>query len=256
LVVLRTYHGRQALQVSFHDITEREHAELQIQEYQRQLQTLSSELSLIEERERRAIASDLHDSIGQLLAITKIKFESLKQSAEDSFRLESMQEIGGLIDESIKSVRTLTFELSPPILYELGFEPALEWLSEKLSAEYDLEISCDFDENELVSLDNDIAGVLFKAVRELLMNIVKHARADKAEVKVRPDGTHVKIEVIDNGIGFDPNTSKIEKGGDWKFGLFNIQERINYLGGEFKLKSVRGQGTRISIALPNKREAN
>ena len=122
----------------FEDITERRESEEKIRTYQAQLQSLASELSLTEERERRRLATVLHDHIAQLLVVAKGKFEKIQESTLYRSLAKPMEEIRKLIEESIRYTRSLVFELSPPILYDLGFEPAMEWLAEHMQQQYGL----------------------------------------------------------------------------------------------------------------------
>jgi|GEM_PF-4801437 len=244
------HQGFTAVMVNLTDITERKQAEIALHEHQTQLQRLSSEIALIEERERRDIASDLHDGLGQLLAISKIKLATIMNSEEAAACMSSLAELEDLLGQSIKATRTLTFELSLPILYELGFEAAVEWLVEKLSGEHGLEIEFTYDEQNLVSLDNDISIVLFKSVRELLINVIKHAQASIARVSCESCDGIFSVFIEDDGIGFDPAAVFSTGAESYKFGLFNIRERLTYIGADLRIESEKGQGARAEITMP------
>jgi PAS domain S-box-containing protein len=231
------------------NITERKQAEERLHVHQQRLRSLTSELSLTEERERRRIATDLHDYIGQKLATSKIKLGLLQKSASSKIFAKELKEIRQLIEMSIKSARSLIFELSPPTLYDLGLESALEWLTEQTYKQHG--ISCSFwDDKRSKPLDEDVRVFLFQAVRELLVNIAKHGEASNAEVSIRKDGNNIRIDIADDGVGFD--TAKIGLYGDENggFGLFNIRERLDYFGGSFKIESKVGQGTSVSLVAP------
>ncbi len=169
----------------FEDITERRESEEKIRTYQAQLQSLASELSLTEERERRRLATVLHDHIAQLLVVAKGKFEKLQESALYRSLANPMEEIRKLIEESIRYTRSLVFELSPPILYDLGFEPAMEWLAEHMENQYGLVVHVE-DDGQPKPLDNEARVLLFRAVRELLFNVLKHAQASSARYSHAP----------------------------------------------------------------------
>jgi PAS domain S-box-containing protein len=231
------------------DITERKRAEDKEATYQTQLKRLSSALSLTEERERRHISEDLHDRIGQSLTVIKMKLEEMQEPQTDTDTGRVLNETWELLDKTIKDLRTLTFEISPPILYELGFEQAVEWLVEQFRGQHN--ISIDFVSNGLdVKLNEDISFFLFKAVRELLFNIVKHARANRIKVLALKKNNKIQINIEDDGVGF--NTSKVKfsvnelKG----FGLFSIRERMEHFGGNLDIKSKSGRGTRITLVMP------
>ncbi len=231
------------------DITQRKEAEAKLMLYQQQLRSLASELSLAEERLRRRIAAELHDHIAQNLAISKIKLESLAGDTE-SGRAKSLKEVIDLISQTIDVTRTLTFEMSPPILYELGFEAAVGWLARQTRQRFDLDVEFINDEKPK-PLNADIRVLLFQAVRELLVNIVKHAKAKMAKVYAGVVDDNIRITVEDNGIGFDTatlNTARdFTKGG---FGLFNIRERLDQIGGSVIICSGRKKGTQITMTAP------
>ena len=230
------------------DITERKKAEAEIVAYQEQLRSLTAKLSLIEERERRRIATDIHDYIGQTLAVTKMKLGSLRKSLISTPFTNNVDEIRQLIEEAIHYTRSLTFELSPPILYDLGFEAALEWLGEQIHERHDIQVSFENDRQSKPMTD-EIRIILFQAVRELLFNVVKHAKAQKVDIFIQNRANNIRIEVVDDGIGFDTLKSK-NFGRTDGFGLFSIRERLEHLGGYFKVESKSGHGTRIVLETP------
>jgi len=235
------------------DITHRKRAEGRIRSYQQRLRSLASQLSLAEEQERRDIATALHDRVGQALAICKIKLGALRKSAFSTEFAEPLDEIHQFIEEIIRDTRSLTFELSSPILYQLGLEAALEWLTEQNQKRYG--IPSEFkDDRQPKPLDDDVRILLFQAVRELLTNVAKHAQAQSVKVTMQRVGRNVQIGVEDDGVGFDP----FPIGSHWSeikgFGLFSIRERLNHLGGHFKITSKPGHGTQITLVAPLKRE--
>ena len=192
------------------DVTRRKHAEGIILSYQVQLRSLASELSLAEERVRRSIATDLHDRVGQTLAVLNIKLDVLRKAVSSTSMARPLEELSQLTELAIQETRSLMFELSPPVLYELGLEAALEWLGEHIQEKFGLLVQV-VDDRELKVLDDDVRTLLFQAVRELLTNIVKHARAHHAKVSVNRDGDAIRISVEDDGAGFEP--SKISRRG-------------------------------------------
>ncbi len=226
------------------DITERKRAEEKFTVYQEQLRSLTSELSLAEESERRRIATLIHDHIGQTLAITKIRLGALKDSC-DSGHTESIDEIRSLIEKTIKYTKSLTFELSPPILYELGFEATIEWLSEQMQKQHYILFSCENDQ-ESKPLTKEMSILLFQVIRELYMNIVKHSQAHQVITYIRREGAQLFITVEDDGIGFD--FSSIDR--RLTFGFFSIRERLRYLGGTLEVDSTPGKGTKIKVMSP------
>jgi len=235
------------------DVTTQRQAEQRLMAYQEQLRSLASELLLTEERERREHASALHDSIGQTLAICKIKLGVLREAAFSRGLGEAVEEIRQLVEQSIEATRSLALQLSPPVLYELGFVAALEWLVEWGREQFGMPI--DF-ESEAVQIqpEEDIGLFLFRSARELLVNVGKHARARRAKVSVREDGAQVRVTIEDDGVGFDTSDAGSQKGSTEAFGLFSIRERLNYVGGQLLMDSRPGRGTQATLVAPLRRK--
>jgi PAS domain S-box-containing protein len=231
------------------DITDRKKAEEDIRTYQGQLQSLASLLSLTEERERRRLATDLHDHIGQALAISKIKLGVLQKSVIAEDQAKHLREVRELIEQMIQDTRSLTFELSLPVLYELGFEAAVEWYAKHIRSQHGIKVHVQKDLLP-IPMDDEIKVLLFRSVRELMINIVKHAQAHNARVTIRREGEDVNIAVEDDGVGIQDilQDSRLRSNGG--FGLFSIRERLHYLGGQVEVESENGQGTRITLMVP------
>jgi len=228
------------------EIKVRKQAEKKLLNYQKQLQSLSSQISLIEEREKRRIASELHDCIGQTLALTKIKLELLRKLSESAECKNIINEILQLVEQTIRGTRTLTFELSPPILYELGLRHAIQWLVEQFSKKHDITI--EFEKyNGDIPIDNNIRFILFQAIRELLMNIVKHAQATKVKISMLLMNGKLKMVIEDDGIGFSGHSDAFTG-----YGLFNIRERMNQINGHFEIRATHRGGTRATLMAPLK----
>jgi len=237
------------------DITERKKTEEKIHGYQKALRSLALALSLTEERERRSIATDLHDGIGQTLALSKIKLEVLSESLSGDVRAEAVNEIRELIGQSIQYTRSLTSELSPSVLYELGFGAAVETLGEQMQKKHGIHILVKNDEKPK-SVDEEVGVILYKAVRELIVNVVKHAHAHRIDIWVQRSNDGVRITLRDDGIGFSvPVNEEYGKSAEFGFGLFNIRERLESIGGGFEIESWPGQGSCVTIMAPFKRQA-
>ncbi|MFH1743524.1 MAG: sensor histidine kinase, partial [bacterium] len=218
--------------------------------HQDQLRSLASEMSLIEERDRRQIASDLHDRIGHGLAACQMQIETLERKTLDAETSAMLQKTRNLLEQTVEDARTLSFEISPPVLYELGLEAAIEWLAEQLEKQHDLRVEI-VDDGQPKTLGSDTRGVLFRAVRELLFNVVKHAKTRSAKVSISREDKFVRIDVEDDGIGFDTGKLRSDNTADKKgFGLLSIRERIEYSGGAFECRSSRNRGTRVTLTMP------
>lgn len=233
------------------NISSRKASEEQLIAYQERLQSLASELSLSEERERRRIATNLHDRIGQTLALARLKLGSLSQTPSDQVSPENFSEIRELIEQAIVDARSLTFDLSPPVLYELGLVPAVEWLTRKMQQEHNIQTRF-HDDGQPKPLEENFRIVLFSATRELLFNTVKHAKASHAQILMRRDADALRMIIEDDGVGFKVEELHATGDSGQGFGLFNIRERLEYLGGRVKVRSEPGHGTRITLIAPLK----
>jgi PAS domain S-box-containing protein len=243
---LIAWKGRPAFQITATDITEHKRTEARLHDYQQQLRRLASEISLAEEKERRRIASELHDGAIQNMALAKIKLGEFEKSLEPKRHGSTLDEIRELLELSIHDARSLIFELSPPVLYELGLEAAVEWLGEQFQARYGVSCHVTADEGR-APLDVNMEVILFQVLRELLVNVVKHANSTRVDIALRRLGHGVSLEVCDNGIGFDA-AAVVSSSGSGGFGLFNIRERLRLLGANFEIES--GKGTRITVTAP------
>lgn len=215
-----------------------------------QLQTLASELAQAEQRERRRIAQVLHDHLQQLLVAAKMNLGVLRKDAGDE-RLQALADsVGELLEESITASRTLTVELSPPILYDRGLAAALNWLARWMQEKHGLRIDIEADERAEPAAEEE-RSLLFEIARELLLNSVKHAATDRAWVRmVRVADDQVELIVRDEGRGFDASRAIRGEGTPSGFGLPSIRRRLELLGGEMDLDSAPGRGTTATVRAP------
>lgn len=222
----------------------------EIRQHETQLRTLTIELSMTEEHERRRMATALHDQISQMLAFAKMELQALLTDLTSSTARECLERTLSYIDQAYQQTKTLTFELSPPILYDIGLEAALDWLAEQYRTQHGLHIMLSRD-GDTVPLKEKIALILFRAVQELLTNVVKHAHAQHITIHLAYLDTAIQIRVTDDGVGIKETMRKVA--GTKKpltFGHFNLRERISYLGGKFYLTSQPNQGTQATIEVP------
>jgi signal transduction histidine kinase len=219
-------------------------------EQAQKLRLLSTQLSLAEEAERRRIAEMLHEDLQQLLVAARMQLAALCRTRDASEREPIAREIADVLERSFKLTRSLSVELAPPVLYEHGLAAALEWLAAETRKNYNVEVIVEAD-----SLANpkaaDVRIFLFRAVRELLLNSIKHAGGSAVHITMqyrRPD--KVRITVADDGPGFDPNSLDNKRTDSQSVGLLNIRERVSSFGGEFHINSGAKRGTRITLSLP------
>jgi signal transduction histidine kinase len=253
-VLCRTFEGmmnrlRSTHQGLVREIDERRRSRKMLDTYHVKLRRLSSELLIAQESERRRIAVDLHDRIGQALTVSKMRLDALCANRPCGRADTTLREISAMLERTIADTRMLTFELSPPILYELGLTAALEWLAEKFSREHDLRISFNAQTEDLI-IDTHLRVMLFQATRELLFNIVKHARAGAVEMRMTTDGRALRIIVSDDGRGFESVPANSGRDGRTGFGIFNIKERLSDLGGRLDIDSGLDKGTRVTLVCP------
>ena len=221
----------------------------QLRERSQRLTALTTELTLTEDRERRALARDLHDDLGQVMAIVKIKLTALYAS-QDMDRIKSgMKEIEGLIDIANKSVRSLAVQLSPPVLHSLGLIAALEWLGEEMERTYGLMVSV-HDDGHLKACDEKQRITLFRAARELLVNVAKHARVDHAIVTTLADQRRLTLAVSDAGAGFNASGAFARADRGTGLGLVGVKDRMAMIGGEMHIDSSPDEGTTITLTVP------
>lgn len=245
---LKAAHAKLAQQKNEHKDVEQK-----LLHYQERLQMLSKELWLTEERERRAIAADLHDRIGQSLALIKMMINSLKSDPRFSGTVREVEKIDSLLAQTMEETRTLVFEISPPILYKLGLGAATKWLAEKIEVQFGITIQIT-GENEVAPLDDIVAATLFRAIREAVINVVKHSKASMAAVWFSTQDEVLKIAITDNGSGFDQALLDAGSSAGSGFGLFSIQERLKFLKGKMAVESKPGQGTRVALEVPIKND--
>jgi signal transduction histidine kinase len=231
------------------EIAERRRAEEKINAYQEQLRSMASEISFVEERERHKIATALHDQIGQTLAMAGIKLGELRQAVGPGNLGGQVEEIREMIRHAISYSRTLTFELSPPILYELGLEAAVCSLAERFQKEHGIRIDCR-DDRRPKPLSDEIRILLFQGVRELFVNAIKHAHPRRITISCRREGAEIRVMVEDDGVGFAIADVKSMTGNNHGFGLFSMRERLNYLGGSIAIESAPGRGTQVTLTAP------
>ena len=226
------------------DITERQHAEERLRTSRDQLRALAAELTRAEQRERRRLAEFLHDGLQQILVAARLRATMLGQSRDPQVQHES-EEVVALLQEAVTQARTLTGELSPPTLRRGGLPPALAWLSGWMKEKHRLTMRLHTPATPLPTLPEDLAGLLYQAVRELLFNVVKHAQTPAADVTLAQVGATMQVTVADAGIGFDPSRLRLRG-----FGLLSIRERLELLGGRLDIASTPGQGSQFTLWVP------
>ncbi len=214
-----------------------------------QLRLLASQLTQAEQRERRELAHTLHDHLQQILVAAKLNLGALRsRSREESVR-STVQRVDELLHQSLHVSRSLSAQLCPPILYEGGLTPALKWLARSMREMHGLVVDVSLDLDAEPERE-DIRTALYQAVRELLLNVVRHANVSSASLVMnRSASGQVLVVVEDEGCGFDPAEANQPVGEG--VGLFGIQHRLDLLGIELKVTSQPGRGTRVALVVPS-----
>ncbi len=218
-------------------------------DHQERLRELSSQISLAEERERRRIAVEVHDRIGTGLALASMKLATSLDEDPSSGAAEHTRIALALVNEAIEHTRSIAFALSTPILYELGLGAALEWLAEKVQGESGLPIVFE-DGGICEALDKEQEILLYWSVRELLVNVVKHARASGVWVSCQREDGDVRVVVEDDGIGISEAAAADRADGRKGLGLFSIRQRMSSMGGYVEAEPRPGGGTQVTLVVP------
>jgi PAS domain S-box-containing protein len=220
---------------------------VQVGQRNAQLQKLALELSNAEDRERRRIAMILHDDLQQGLASARFRLWNIVPREKIDAQVEkNIVDLENDLAQSIQISRSLSTVLSPPVLQQHGLKAALAWLAKDMQSGHGLSVTFDIGQHiepESVAL----ASVLFRMVKELLFNVVKHAGVTSAHMDAHINGNMIVISVQDHGKGFDAADLQVRQD---VFGLFSIKERINVLGGTFTIDSSPGTGCRVTLSVP------
>ena len=212
------------------------------------LRQLASELTIAEQRERRRLATDLHDYLAQLLVCARLKVAQSRGRMEDSEVESWLGESDDILQQALTYTRSLVAQLTPMALHEFGLAAALKWLADQMRQQYRLSVQVDVQQGMSVTLPEDQSVLIFQSIRELLINVAKHARIDQAAVRMEQRDGRLVIAVIDEGLGSDTTTSPPPTSS--KFGLFSIGERMRALWGTFEFRSIHGKGTTATLTLP------
>jgi len=218
-----------------------------------QLQALASELTRTEHRERRRLAQILHDHLQQLLYAARLSLGALRRGSQQEPREETIRQVDELLNQSLDVSRSLTAELSPPVLYEADLAAALEWLGRYMQETCGLAVNVAADVHADPESE-DLRILLFEAARELLFNVMKHAHTGSARVTLAAaPGDEVELVVSDEGAGLNPAALQESRHSTGGFGLFSIRERLELWGGRLQVNGEPGRGTRVTVVVPRRR---
>jgi signal transduction histidine kinase len=231
------------------NITELVELNDRLRQKQERLQMYARQLVGAEERARRATAVDLHDGIGQQLVGLTLMLDAAASRSSPDVRL-MLSDATHTAREVQSITQRVIADLSPPGLYELGLEPALKWLSVYMRGKDGLQVDLQVDP-DAAAFDLELRILVFKLIRELLRNVVKHAGVQSAAVTVTQTSTELRVLVEDRGVGFEWQLSLFEPRSEG-FGLWSVADRVRAAAGEMTVDTAPGSGCRVSVTFPHK----
>ncbi len=215
----------------------------ELRDLRAELRSASVERLLAEEQVRARLSQDLHDDLGQLLALVTLKLAKLGDQLGSPFQ-EPVEEIADIVETIVRRATSLTFQLHPPMLESEGIVPAAEWLARELQRSYHLEVKLETSGDLVEGVDAVTRVMLFRSLRELLLNVAKHADASRAHARLTREGERIELRVHDDGRGARETSARSG------FGLQSLGERCSALGGAFCVEQGDDGGTRATMILP------
>lgn len=243
-----THKGRPAVQIIALDITARKEAEAALRQTTRQLRTLSRRVLEAQETERRRVARELHDELGQSLTAIKINLQSRSHFSNHSPRQLDTENIR-IVDDALLQVRRLALALRPSMLDDLGLVPALRWLAEQTAVRGGLAVLIDAQVSD-ERLAPEVETACFRIVQEALTNVLRHAQARQVNVALQRDGDELVLSVQDDGQGFDQQAARARAQAGGSAGVLGMYERAALLGGRLHITSTPGAGTQVLLRCP------
>jgi PAS domain S-box-containing protein len=242
------HQGRKLRMTAIRDVSKRKQAERKLLEYQAQLKSLTQQLTLAEEQEKRHIAELLHDDVSQCLAFCKMKLQVALASVSEPAVVGELETTCEMLTQSMDRLKNLTYDLRSPTLKELGLDKAIAaWLKDDIEAQHPVKTKFT-SAGQSNAMDDNLKSLLFRSIRELVTNALKHAHPKQVQVHIKRQDQAISVCVEDDGDGFDAEALDVcaKKG----FGLFSIRERLDYLGGRLELVSLPGQGCKAVLNVP------
>jgi len=236
---------------SFRDVTQRKRAEGTLKQSRQRLQTLSRRLVKVQETERRHLARELHDEIGQSLTVAELNLQALLQLPGNDALAPRLQESLYVVERVLEQVHDLSLNLRPSMLDDLGLEPALRWYTERQAALAGLQAEVRVDPLEQ-RLDPMLETECFRVAQEALTNVVKHAKARTVTVELTTNDEQLHLSVRDDGVGFDVSGLREKAVRGASLGLLSMEERATLAGGGLEYDSTRGRGTEVHAWFPLK----
>lgn len=227
----------------------RRRAELALREAHERLQALSQQLMEVQEIERRRLAHDLHDEIGQALTVVKMNLQTMQRLSDTSAIMTPLNDSKDVIDQILHHIRNLSLDLRPILLDDLGLVPAIRWYlnrqAERTGWAFDVAM-----DDALPPLPQSMATACFRIVQEAITNIIRHSHATRVSVSLQQEADDLCLSICDNGAGFDVRNALEQAASGRSMGLLGMQERVRFLNGSISIESRPGQGTEIRIRIP------
>ncbi|MBV6417702.1 MAG: hypothetical protein CMLOHMNK_02456 [Steroidobacteraceae bacterium] len=231
------------------DVTQYRSAQRRLEEQQRELRALATELTLTEDRARRKIAADLHDGLAQSLVGLQMHVAAIRTAAEQGRPLPDVSTLELTISESTAQVRALMTDLTPPGLHDQGIVTGMSWLADEFAKRQRVRV--DFgDDGVPKPLAEATAVLVFQAARQLLQNVARHAQSTTVTIRTTVTGGRFELAVSDSGVGFNVSDLTFLPTRQGGFGLYSIRERLSIIGGTLEIDSTPGRGTRVRITAP------
>jgi PAS domain S-box-containing protein len=231
-----------------HDITERMKTEEALRNYAKQLRNVSQHMIDIQEEERRHLARELHDEIGQILSAIGVNLHALN-TVSDAASRPRLEESIGIVDLAIQQVHDLSLDLRPSMLDDLGLVSTIRWFVDRLAQRTGLELEF-IAESSGDRLPADLEIACYRVAQEALTNVVRHAQARHVRVEFRQQEEDVQLVIRDDGVGFNLDAIKLGATRGTSFGLLGMEERVELLGGQIEFTSHPGHGTGIQVSFP------
>ncbi|MBI4499841.1 MAG: PAS domain S-box protein [Gemmatimonadetes bacterium] len=231
------------------DITVRRRTEQELRAHREELGALSQRLIEVQETERRSLARELHDEVGQLLTALKLTLQAVQRSRSMARTRALVREGLGLLDQCLQQVRSLSLELRPSLLDDLGLGPALRWYLDRQSERAGFAAHLEDQLNDR-RLPSEVETTCYRVAQEALTNVARHARAREVRVTLAQRDGHVQLRIRDDGVGFDVAHGRERAAAGESLGLLSMEERVSLAGGTFEVRSTPGSGSEVRVELP------
>ncbi len=226
----------------------RQRAESALREAHERMQALSQQLMEVQEGERRRLALDLHDEIGQALTVVKMNLQTIQRSDDTADIAALLKDSSTVIDQTLQYVRNLSLELRPSLLDDLGLVPAVRWYLSRQAERAGWKVEVQADEE--LTPPQDVAIGCFRVLQEAVTNIIRHSNATRVMVSLLQQDDDLLLLIRDNGIGFEVQKALADATRGQSMGLLGMQERIRFLNGSLSIDSSPGQGSEVRIRVP------